>query len=290
MLWMLLATFVAVSMHVIIRRTGGHMHPFEVAFFYNLFTMLVLLPLLWRNGTGLLRTRRYGLLLLRAILHLISMLLFFYGVTLTPLAVAGALGFLAPLFAVVISAVLFREGFTVRRWIALAAGFAGMLMIVRPNPADIDGGALLIIGAAAIWGVVLPLIKLLGRTESSSTITAWMTLMMAPLALIPAIPVWTWPNPVDIAWLALAGLLGSGSQLALTHALRTGAVNVVMPVDFFRLVWSALFGFLIFLEIPDMWTALGGATIFFATTWLGLREHRIATAIRDPQALARGNS
>jgi drug/metabolite transporter (DMT)-like permease len=280
MLWMLLATLIAVSMHVIVRRASGVMHPLQVAFFYNLFTMLVLLPLFWRHGPGVLRTRRYGLYFVRAVLHLTSMLLFYYGLTRAPLAVAGALGFLAPLFAVIISAVLFKEGFTLRRWLALAAGFAGMIMIARPDPGAMDVGALYFIGAAAIWGVVLPMIKLLGRTESSSTITAWMVLMMGPLALLPAIPVWTTPDPVSVAWLALAGAAGAGSQLALTHALRTGATNVVMPVDFFRLVWSALFGFIIFHEVPDLWTGLGGATIFIATTWLALREHQLGTAAR----------
>lgn len=286
MLWMLLATLIAVGMHVIVRRAGGTMHPLQVAFFYNLFTLFILGPLFWRYGLGVLRTRRYGLLLVRAVLHLASMLLFFYGLTQGPLAVAGALGFLAPLFAVIISAILFREGFTLRRWLALGAGFTGMLMIVRPDPAAIDSGALYFVGAAAIWGVVLPLIKLLGRTESSSTITAWMVLMMAPLALLPAIPVWTSPDPVSLAWLALAGIAGGGAQMALTHALRTGATNVVMPVDFFRLIWSALFGFVIFHEIPDLWTGLGGATIFLATTWLALREHQLGTAARRAAAVA----
>jgi drug/metabolite transporter (DMT)-like permease len=280
MLWMLLATLIAVAMHVIVRRAGATMHPLQVGFFYNFFTLTLLLPLFWRHGRGLLRTRRYGLYLLRAVLHLASMLLFFYGLNHAPLTVAAALGFLAPLFAVVISAVLFREGFTARRWAALVAGFAGMLLIVRPDPSDIDSGALYFIGAAALWGIVLPMIKLLGRTESSSTITAWMILMMAPLSLFPAIPVWTPPDPVMVAWLAAAGLAGGASQLALTHALHTGAINVVMPVDFFRLVWSALFGFVIFHEVPDLWTGLGGVVIFTATTWLALREHRIGRAER----------
>lgn len=280
MLWMLLATIIAVSMHVIVRRAMGTMHPLQVAFFYNLFTMTVLVPILWRHGSGVLRTRRYGLYFVRAVLHLSSMLLFYIGLTQAPLAVAGALGFLAPLFAVIISAVLFREGFTVRRWAALAAGFAGMIMIVRPDPAAIDAGALYFIGAAALWGVVLPMIKLLGQTESSSTINAWMVLMMGPLALLPAIPVWTTPDLATVGWLALAGMAGAGSQMALTHALRTGATNVVMPVDFFRLVWSALFGFLFFHEVPDLWTGLGGATIFVATTWLALREHQLGVAAR----------
>lgn len=289
MLWMLLSTLISVGMHVIVRRTGEGMHPLQVAFFYNLFTLIVLVPLFWQHGLGVLRTRRYGLYFVRAVLHLTSMLLFFYGLTQGPLAVAGALSFLAPLFAVLIGAVLFREGFTLRRWLALGAGVAGMLMIVRPDPATFDVGAFYFIGAAAIWGVVLPMIKLLGQTESSSTINAWMVLMMAPLALIPAIPVWTTPSWGDLAWLAIAGTAGAGSQFALTHALRTGATNVVMPVDFFRLVWSALFGFLIFSEVPDIWTGIGGITIFTATTWLALREHRLGVAARLA-AVARGGS
>jgi len=277
MAWMVGCTVAAVSTHVIVRRNVGHLDPFQIVFLYHFFSLPALLPMLLRNPS-LLRTRRHGLLVLRGAAHLASMTMFYIGLPLVPLAVAGALGFLAPLFAVALGAVLLREGFSARRLVALVFGIAGMLVIVRPDPGAINEGALWLIGAAAIWGAVLVLLKVLGRTESSGTLTVWMALTMAPLALIPAIPVWQTPALADMAWLALAGTLGIVSHFCLSQALRTGAINVVMPVDFLRLLWSALFGFAFFAEIPDLWTVIGGTMIFSATTWLALRERAAARA------------
>jgi len=211
----------------------------------------------------------------RAVLHLSSMLLFFVGLTLMPLATASALTFLAPLFAFLLAAIFLREGFTPRRVVALIIGFSGMLIIVRPDPASLDQGALVLVGAALLWGAVLVIIKVLSRTESSATITAWMALMMAPLALLPAIPYWAPPSLYQLGWLALAGVLGAFAQWAMTQALKTGSTNAVMPIDFLRLVWGALIGLAVFDEIPDIFTWLGGAVIFGSSVWLTWRERQV---------------
>lgn len=272
---MVTATLIAVGTHAIIRQVGSTtMHPLQVAFFYNLFTIPIILPLVLRNGIGVLRAHRYGLLAARAILHLSSMLLLFIGLTLTPLATATALNFLAPLFAVVLAALFLGETFTLRRWIALAAGFAGMLIIIRPDFGSLTIGALVMVVSSLLWGAALPIIKVLSRTESSATITAWMALMITPLALIPAIPVWTTPGALDLAWLAGAGIFGAFAQWALTQALKTGATNVVMPIDFLRLVWGVLLGLAVFQEVPDIYAVIGGAIIFASSTWLAWRERR----------------
>ncbi|MGY8957084.1 MAG: DMT family transporter [Alphaproteobacteria bacterium] len=277
--WMVLSSAVAVSTHAMVRHaSSGDIHPFEVAFFYNLFTLAIIVPLVVRGGTSVLRTRRHGLMFVRAVLHLSSMLLFYMGLVRVPLAMSSALTFLAPLFAVLLAAILLKEGFSPRRVIALMAGFIGMLIIIRPNPAALDTTAFLLVGAALLWGAVLVIIKILSSTESSATITSWMALMMAPLALLPALPFWTTPTLGQIGWLALAGSLGAFAQWAMTQALRSSATNVVMPIDFLRLVWGTLIGLAVFKEIPDLFTWIGGAIIFGSSVWLTLRERRVGQA------------
>lgn len=271
--WMVVASLVAVATHAMIRHVAStDMHPFQVTFFYNLFTLGIIVPLVVRGGVGVLRTRRHGMMFLRAVLHLSSMLLFFFGLTLMPLATASALTFLAPLFAVLLAALFLKEGFTPRRVVALVVGFGGMLVIVRPDPSSFDTNALVLVGAALLWGAVLVIVKVLSRTESSSTITIWMALMMAPLALLPAIPNWTDPSLYQLGWLALAGVLGAFAQWAMTQALKSGSTNAVMPIDFLRLVWGAMIGFAIFNEVPDSFTWLGGVIIFGSSVWLTWRE------------------
>lgn len=273
MAWMVVASLVAVCTHAMIRHvTTSEIHAFEVAFFYNLFTLAIIVPLVVRGGPSVLRTRRHGLMFVRAVLHLSSMLLFYVGLSLVPLATSSALTFLAPLFAVLLAAIFLREGFTPRRLIALTVGFVGMLIIVRPDPTAIENSAFLLVGAALLWGAVLVIIKVLSHTESSATITAWMALMMAPLALLPALPYWTAPTLTQIAWLALAGMLGAFAQWAITQALKTAPTSAVMPIDFLRLVWGTIIGLAIFREVPDIFTWIGGMTIFASSVWLSWRE------------------
>lgn len=281
--WMVVASLVAVTTHAMIRHVAGTgMHPFQVTFFYNLFTIGIIVPLVLQSGVNILRTRRHGLMFLRAAIHLSSMLLFFYGLTLMPLATASALTFLAPLFAVLLAAIFLKEGFTPRRVIALMVGFSGMLVIVRPDPASFETNALLLVGAALLWGAVIVIVKVLSRTESSGTITVWMALMMAPLALLPAIPFWSEPTLHQLAWLALGGVLGAFAQWAMTQALKIGTTTAVMPIDFLRLVWGAMIGFAIFEEIPDAFTWIGGIIIFGSSVWLTWREQRAIRGVRTP--------
>ena len=205
-----------------------------------------------------------------------------------PLATASALTFLAPLFAVLLAAIFLKEGFTPRRVIALLVGFLGMLVIVRPDPASFETNALLLVGAALLWGAVIVIVKVLSRTESSGTITVWMALMMAPLALLPAIPFWTEPTLHQLAWLALGGVLGAFAQWAMTQALKIGTTTAVMPIDFLRLVWGAMIGFAIFEEIPDAFTWIGGIIIFGSSVWLTWREQRANRGVRAPPDEGRG--
>ncbi len=285
--WMVVASAVAVSTHAMIRHVAETgMHPFEVTFFYNLFTLPIILPLVLQGGTSVLRTRRHGLMFARASMHLASMLLFFFGLTLMPLATASALTFLAPLFAVLLAAIFLKEGFSTRRVLALLMGFAGMLIIVRPDPGDLDANALVLVGAALLWGAVLVVIKVLSRTESSSTITVWMALMMAPMAFLPALPFWTTPTLLQLGWLALAGILGAFAQWATAQALKVGSTNAVMPIDFLRLVWGAAIGLAAFGEFPDAFTWLGGIVIFGSSMWLAWREGRAGRRAANPSPRA----
>lgn len=117
------------------------------------------------------------------------------------------------------------------------------------------------------------MVKALGRTESAITITAYMSLVMTPLSLGPALLHWTWPTLEQYAWLILLGGLGGLGQLLFTQALRLGETHVVTPMDFLRLVYMSLFGFLIFDQVPDKFVWIGAVMIFSAVAFIAYREH-----------------
>ena len=205
---MFVSTFFFAAMHGSIRYLSASIHPFEIALFRNVFAMVVVLPWFWRYGIAPLRTRRFGLHALRALFNIMAMLSFFYALSVTPLSEVTALGFTAPIFATVLAALLLREVVRARRWCAIAIGFLGTLVILRPGFEAIGVGQVLVLFSSMIWACALLVIKTLGRTDSSVTIISYMALLMIPLTLIPAAFVWRWPDGVELLWLILVGVLG----------------------------------------------------------------------------------
>ncbi len=272
--WMVVATAFISLMHTSIRHLSADIHPFEIAVFRNLFGLVVVLPWLFRYGLAPFKTRRLKLLSLRAVVNVVAMLCFFQALSMAPLTEVTALAFTAPIFATVFAVLILGERVGGRRWMAIGIGFAGAFVVLRPGFASIDLGQVLTLVASVLWAFVLLIIKTLSRTEASVTITAYMSLLMAPLALIPAVFVWQWPSLDQLWWLAFIGFLGGCGQMAMTQALKEAPTNVVMPFDFLRLIWIAAIAYVAFAEVPDLFTWLGGVTIFAAGAYIAYGERR----------------
>ena len=267
-------------LHGSVRYISSEIHPFEITFFRNLFGFIVLLPWFVIYGLRPLRTRRIGLHLLRASSNVVAMLMFFMALSMTPLAQVQALGFTAPLFTTVLAIFILGERVRLRRWTALIAGFIGALIIVRPGLQPIDTGSVLTIVSAAIWGFTLITIKILSRTDSAVTITAYMVILMSPLSLLPALYYWTWPDPAMWAWLVVCGVSGTVAQLLMAQSFRVAEATVVLPFDFTKIIWGALIGYLAFGEVVDIWTWVGAAVIFSGITYITYRERKLAKPLK----------
>ena len=271
---MLLATIAFTSMHASIRHVAEGLHPFEVAFFRNLFGLVFLAPYFLRYGLASLRTSNLRLHSLRAILNLVSMLCFFYALTVAPFADVTALTFTAPIFACVLAVSILGEKVGPFRWAAIGLGFLGTIVVLQPGLGEIGLGPILAMSAAQIWGAAMLVIKTLTRTESSITITAYMMIYLAPMSLVAAIPFWTWPTTEQYAMMLVLAILGTTGHLFLNQALKEGDTSVVAPVDFVRLIWAAVIGYLVFGEFPDALTWIGGGMICASAALIAYRERR----------------
>ncbi len=267
------AAFAMVCMHAVVRHLAADLHPFEIAFFRNVFGLAFVLPLTYRAGLRQLRPRRPLLLASRGLVDAGAMLMFFTALAAAPLATVTALSFTAPLFATVLAVPLLREVVGLRRATSVLIGFAGALIVVRPGAETlISAGAALTLGAAFFWGLTLCIIKVLSRTETSVAITFWAALSLLPVTLLAAIPVWRGPQPEHLVWFLALGALGTAAQFCLSEALRRADATVVLPIDFTRLIWSALLGLLLFAEAPDLATIAGGSVIFASVVYNTYRE------------------
>mgnify|MGYP001175029476 CR=1 FL=1 len=261
------------AMHVLIRHVSDHIHPFEIAFFRNLFALFAMAPWFVKLGWAPLRTSRPGLMLWRAIVNSVCMLGFFMAISLAPLAEVTALGFTAPIYVAILAIFFLGERLGLQRWSAILVGFIGVFVVLRPGFQNIGLGQILVLGSALGWAICLIMIKILGRTESSVTITVYMSIMMTPMLLGPALYVWVWPTLEQWGLLVILGILGGLGQMGMAEALRLAPTHVVMPVDFTRLIIVSLFAYLAFGEVPDAYVWLGSVMIFGSTAFIAYREH-----------------
>ncbi len=280
-LYMVAAAVFFSVMIAAIRHISTQMHPFEIVFFRNLFGFIVIVPILLRGGgLSFLRTSRIKLYLFRAALAGSSMLMWFYALSVTPLAEAVSLSFTAPLFTTVAAIMFLGEVAGPRRWLGTLAGFAGAMLILRPGFDAVTLAQILLLISSALVAVSLIVIKLLARTEPPDRIVAYMILMMAPISIVPALFVWQWPNADQLFWMAIVGITGTMGHVMLTRSLSSADATAVMPFDFLRLPFVGIIAFFAFAEVPDLWTVIGGAMIFGSTIYVARRE-AIAAARAD---------
>lgn len=273
---MLAATAVMTCMHASVRHVSEGLHPFEIAFFRNLFGVVTIVPLAWRAGIAGLTSHQPGLQLTRSLFGLFAMLSWFYALSVVPIAQATALSFTAVIFGSLGAALFLGERMHVRRWTAVALGLGGALVILRPGFEEVDAGSLFVLLSSVCWASALLTVKRLSRTDSTVCIVAWNSVLLTVLSLPAALAVWAWPSPIELAWLALIGGLATAGHLAMTSAFKAADASVVFPVDYTRLVWASLLGYLAFGDPLDGWTWAGGTIIFASTTYLALRERHLA--------------
>ncbi|MFC3552441.1 DMT family transporter [Lysobacter cavernae] len=276
-------------MAIAIRLASESLHTFEIAFFRNFFGLLAVLPLLLQANRGSLRTRQLPRYFVRCAIGIGSMLAGFWAIGHLPLAQAISLSYSTPVFVTIAAVVFLHEHVRARRWAAVALGFLGVLVIVRPGSADFSAGTLIALLAAVLSGVVAIQIKQLSRIDSANTIVLYTYLFWVPMSLLPALFVWEWPVGIAWLWVVAAGIFGTGGQVLWTHALKLGEVSALTPISFMQLPLVATAGWLWFGESLDRWTVIGAAIILASNAYIAHREAVLArrAASAAPTAAAK---
>ncbi len=263
-------------MAVAIRLASHTLHAFEIVFFRNFFGLIAALPLLFKHGPALLRTEHFPRYVVRCTIGFVSMLAGFWAIAHLPLAHAMALSYSTPIFVTIAAALFLHEHVRARRWAAVAVGFVGMLIIVRPGSDSFTVGSLIALIAAVLSGIVSIQIKQLSRTEPADRIVLYTTLLWVPMSFLPALSVWQWPQGFAWLWVIAAGFFGTGGHMLWTRALKLGDVSALTPISFMQLPIVAVAGWLLFREPLDRWTAFGAAIIFIANAYIAHREAQLA--------------
>lgn len=271
-MWLVTSCVFFASMNAMIRHLSGELDSLEIVFFRNFIGLLVMVPWLARQGFGALRTKRIGGLASRSLIGFVSMLLWFWALGRLQLDHAVSLSFTAPLFATIAAVILLKERIRARRIIALAVGFGGVLIVLRPGAVVIEGASIAAIVSSACMALSIVLMKSMTDTESPGTLVFYQVLLITPISFVPALFVWEWPSLDAWIWLVLLGSFASIGHYFFTRAFACAEATALMPFDYVRLPMVAAIGFVVFGDIPDLWTWIGAAVILGSSVYVAHRE------------------
>jgi len=278
-LFMLLSAIVFSAMGGMIKHVGGELHTFQVVFFRCLFGLLTLALFLRGQGLGVFRTNRPWLHVLRVTLGIAAMFALFHAITHMELAAAITITYARPLFIILLAILILGEVVRWRRGLATLAGFLGVLVVMRPDPAALDMDALAALASAALIAGALTMVKILSATDRPLTILMWFATGAVLVSAGPALWVWRWPEPWTWALVILIGAAASLGQYLAVRAYREGEATLVTPFDYTQILWATVIGVLVFAEVPDLWTLVGAAIIIASALYILYREAQLGRRV-----------
>jgi drug/metabolite transporter (DMT)-like permease len=258
----------------------------EIAWIRFLVFALIMIPAMVPGSPRFaLRTQRPVLQVMRGMALLGSSLLFISGLRFLPIAEASATSFVSPLFVTALSIFFLGEKVGLRRWLATAVGLVGVMIILRPGTGAFHPAAFFPVVSAFAWACTLIMTRMMsGRERVMVTMTYSSIVGFAVLcALVPF--VWVTPSWHDILFGLLIGVASTAGQWIVVLAFRYADASVLAPFSYTQLLWVSVLGFLIFGEVPDIWTITGAVFIVASGLYTAHRErvrHSQLVAMAEP--------
>lgn len=272
---MLAAGLVFSCQNVLVKWLAPDYSVVEIAFFRSAFSLIpAALLVAMDGGWASLRSGRPVDHVLRAVFGLSSTLMIYVAFGLMPLAEAVALSFTSPLFIAALSWPLLGERVGLHRWLAVLAGFGGVLLIIRPSGDLMGLGTPMALASALLFALAMITIRRLGQTETPAAV-AFHFALLSTLMTAPLIPFfWQTPGPRDLAIFAMLGIAGGIGQYLMAEAYRRAAAAVVGPFSYSALIWACLFGMVLWDERPGMPLLLGSLVLAASGIYMLLCETR----------------
>jgi drug/metabolite transporter (DMT)-like permease len=246
----------------LVRQLSADYDVFQVLFFRQLVFVLLLAPTMSKNIKVLLKPNKVKLHLLRILGAFTALYLGFVTVSNIAFADATALGFLQVIFVALIARIALKEEVTMRRCFTITLGFIGVMLVVQPS---FVGNELtyVIAGVVAAFGAAIAVIcvRAVAQTEPKITLLAYQAVCIGLIALIPTIHQWQTPTTGDLIWLLSIGVISSIAQYIGISAYKWAEANIIANVEYVKIIYSVLIGWMLFSELPNMWAFVGVLTI-----------------------------
>lgn len=286
-LWLVSGGFIFTSNSAMIRLLSTEIESVQTAFFRAFFSVLLLAPMILTGRVKPWQSQRIQGHFWRTAMGTTSMVLGFYAVSMLPLADATALAFSQPLFSVVLAALVLREKVRWRRWSATIVGFIGVLVMVRPGSGSLQPGAAVALLNALASATSILLVRRLSDSEKPLMILTQFALFSTLLLAGPAIWFWKWPSAWGWALAIGVSISATIGQYFWVQAFAVGEMSAVAPFDYLRLPFAVFVGWMIWSEMPVIWTYVGAAIVIASALYIAYRESQI---VHQRSAARRVNS
>lgn len=261
-----------VVMALLVKQVGTRIPTIEILFFRSFVGFLFVLPMFINNPMEPLRTKRLAGHFLRGIIGTLGNVTFFWTLTHLLLADAMTLQFSRPLFMLPLAVMFLGERVGLPRVIVTLVGFAGIALYARPFTAGFDPGAFVGAAGALLGALVVLTVKQLSKTEPTRVIMFYYAVSNALYSCLPTLFLWVTPDWHELVMLVMVGFLGIAGQGMITHGWTLGDVSALVPLDYSRIIYSAILGFLVFGEIPGLLSFAGMAVIVGSSLYLVMSE------------------
>lgn len=274
-LWALIAACLFAVVSAMAKHAVTQYHVLQILFFRQVVVLLSAVPELSKDFPAQLATRRPGLHAIRLAGAFIALGCGIWAVAVLPLTTAITLAFAQVFFVSLLAWAFLGERVGIHRIGAIIAGFIGVVVAMRPGTAGLfDLHALIPIAGAMGAAVAIISVRRLSQTETTATLLAWQAIFVGALAGIPMIWFWVTPDAFGLAFLLTMGALSAVGQWVGVRALRLGEAVVIGPIEYTKLIYAALIGYLVFAEVPDVWTLTGAVIIVCSALYILYRERR----------------
>ncbi len=249
-------------------------HPLQIVWLRMLGLFIGVCVLVAIKGLPVLRTTKPQLQILRGVVAVGSGTCFIIAIGFVPLADAVAVTFVAPFMVTILGALLLKEPVGARRWLAVVAGFIGMLIVIRPGHGIFHPAILLVVIAAIFFAIRQLLSRWLSGIDSVVTTVAYTSIVAFSITSVTLPFVWVTPSGLKIL-LIIAGLTLSAAigEILIIRALDIAQSVVLAPSHYTLIIWSTLYGYIIFNDLPDRWTLVGCSIIIASGIYTTYREY-----------------
>jgi drug/metabolite transporter (DMT)-like permease len=247
----------------------------QVLLIRSMAALLLLAPFIWRDRATFVQAPRRGMQALRAVLATAEVGCFYWAVTWLPLADVMAYYLAGPIFVTAIAGAFLGESIGWRRWSAVAVGFLGVIVCLRPGSAALSWPALIALAGSFTFSLSMISTRALRGTSDTVLVTS-QTIAALGLGAVLSPFAWVAPPPRDLVLLALLGMVAMTAHVCVNRSLKLAPASTVVPYQYTTIVWAVLFGYLVFGDIPDLWMLAGAAIIIGAGLFIFLRERALA--------------